>query len=175
MTEGDIAASVAELAERVARLESEREHGRLRGPIAPIDLVGVPSSEGQVTYGGNGPWDGRNVAWQVERSWADVVPLAGEQVARVLSALASGVRLRVVGELTAGTLTTGELAERLGQASSGQLFHHLRELLAAGIIHQPGRGTYALLPQQVVPMLALLSAAADLAAGVHGEPTELGS
>lgn len=169
--EPDIAALVTELAARVSRLE--REPGGHRGPITPIDLVGTPSSEGRVAYGGNGPWDGRNVAWQVERAWADVVPLAGEQVARVLSALASGVRLRIVAELTAGTLTTGDLSERLGQASSGQLFHHLRELMAAGIVHQPARGTYALRPQHVLPMLAVLSAAADLASGDANEVAEV--
>ncbi|MEW6059695.1 MAG: helix-turn-helix domain-containing protein [Actinomycetota bacterium] len=90
-------------------------------------------------------------------------------VARVLTALANGTRLRIVGELMHGPVSTGELAERLDQPSSGQLFHHLKELLAAGVIHQPVRGTYALRRQHAVPLLAVLSAASDLTPSPSGE------
>ena len=56
------------------------------------------------------------------------------------------------------------LGDRLDQPSSGQLFHHLKELLAAGVIHQPERGTYAIRREDVIPLLAALSCAIDLAA-----------
>ena len=47
------------------------------------------------------------MAWQMERSWEDVLSQAGEHVAKVVSALGSGVRLRIVGELVTGPMTTG--------------------------------------------------------------------
>ena len=77
--------------------------------------------------------------------------------------------MRIVVELFDGALSTAALAERLDQPSSGQLFHHLKELLAAGLVRQPERGTYALRAEHVVPLLGLLSAATDLG-GRRPEP-----
>jgi hypothetical protein len=54
------------------------------------------------------------------------------------------------------------VAELLGQPSTGQLFHHLKELLAAGIVHQPQRGTYSLRLAHVIPLLTMISAACDV-------------
>ncbi len=127
--------------------------------VAPQARAG----DGLVSYSGQGVWwDGRQVVWRMNRTWADVVAGTSDPVARTLSALSSTVRLRIVSELAHGPLGTGELSERLDQASAGQLFHHLRELLAVGLVHQPRRGEYALRPQHVLPMLAVLSAAIDL-------------
>lgn len=55
------------------------------------------------------------------------------------------------------------LASRIDASSTGRLFHHLKDLLAAGLVHQPVRGTYALRRTHVVPLLAALSCALDLA------------
>lgn len=89
-------------------------------------------------------------------------------------ALSSPARLRIVGALVAGEASTGDLAARLADGTTGQLFHHVKELLAAGLVHQPRRGVYALRPQHAVPLLAVLSAAIDLSAGAStpltGEP-----
>ncbi len=88
-----------------------------------------------------------------------------------LSALANGTRVRIVAELLGGPVATGELADRLDQSSSGQLFHHLKELLAAGLIHQPVRGTYAIADRHAVPLLAVLSAGIDLSMATEEEPS----
>jgi DNA-binding transcriptional ArsR family regulator len=88
-----------------------------------------------------------------------------------MAALANPTRIRIVGELLQGPVPTGELARRLEQPSAGQLFHHLKELLAAGIIHQPVRGTYAIGDRHVVPLLVLGSAAIDLATPSPEEPS----
>jgi DNA-binding transcriptional ArsR family regulator len=61
---------------------------------------------------------------------------------RSLAALASSARLDIVGELLAGLVTRQELQDRLDQATAGQLNHHLRELLSAGLVDQPRRGVY---------------------------------
>lgn len=171
----DLRDLVASLAHRVARLEEAgRAAGLAQAGRAPLDApwtdtdVAVPE-HGYVSYAGNGPWQSSAVVWQVQRSWGDVVAGAGEAVAGVLSALGSAIRVRIVGELVSGAVSTGDLAARLEQPSAGQLFHHLRELMAAGIVHQPQRGFYALRPQHVIPVLAVLSAASDLAAPSEAE------
>jgi DNA-binding transcriptional ArsR family regulator len=160
---------VAALAERVARLEGAGEPPR-RSAAAAHELLRQLTAGGSeatgaatVVYAGAGPWETSTVAWQMDRTWDDVTSASTEAIARVLSALANGTRLRIVAELLGGRLTTGELGDRLDQPSPGQLFHHLRELLAADVIHQPDRGTYEIRRQHVVPLFAVMSAAVDLA------------
>lgn len=150
---------VAELRRRVARLETDRPPPA----EAVVDLGAAPPERGRIAYSGTGPWDGRSVVWQMERSWDDLTTGDAHGVARVLTALASPIRLRIVGELTVGPASTGDLADGVDAGTSGQLFHHLKELLAAGLVHQPRRGIYALRPQHVLPLLAIWSAASDLA------------
>ena len=55
------------------------------------------------------------------------------------------------------------LQEVLGDATSGQLYHHLRDLQAARLLVQRVRGQYELAPTAVVPVLAILAIAFDLA------------
>ena len=72
---------------------------------------------------------------------------------------------------TGGPATTAQLTAQLDQPSTGQLFHHLKELLTAGLVHQPVRGTYAVRRQDVIPLLIALAAAAEVAAsGGYLEP-----
>lgn len=160
--------NLAELEERIARLE-RAAHAAAPDPAPrpahfPFDL-GDDADANVVTYAGHGRRDGDPVAWQVKRAWEDVLAAAdgGDGLAAALSALASGPRLRIVAALARGPIATGDLAERVGQSGTGQLFHHLKELLAAGIVHQPQRGVYAIRPAQLVPVLAIVSAAMDVA------------
>lgn len=99
-----------------------------------------------------------------------MAPAAGDAV-RVLAALGSPIRLRIVATLLERDATTGELADRLDDPSTGQLFHYLNELLAAGVIHQQVRGAYAVLCQNVIPLLAVLAAAGDVATSGQVEPS----
>lgn len=160
----EIGDRIADLAERVTRLEAKQSSS----PTPVVHELDERPSVGEVRYSGSGPWQDRAVVWQMERSWDEVVSHDVETLARVFGALASPGRLRIVAALTAGTTGTSELATRVDAATSGQLFHHLKELLAIGIVHQPRRGHYALRPQHVLPILAAVSAAIDLAP--PGEP-----
>ncbi|MBN2176058.1 MAG: winged helix-turn-helix transcriptional regulator [Demequinaceae bacterium] len=178
--------ALAALAERVARLEAAAmETSSPRATPFPFDL-GDSADADLVTYSGHGTREGDPIAWQTRRTWKDVLEAAGEGefagdgIAAALNALASGPRLRIVAELVHGAVATGNLAERLGQSgasqgSTGQLFHHLKELLAAGIVHQPQRGVYAIRPAHVVPLLTVLSAAMDLTHNTSSIPQQEGS
>jgi len=63
--------------------------------------------------------------------------------------------------------TSAELQEALGRdqeaATSGHLYHHLRELQAARLITQRRRGEYELAAQAVIPILTILAAALHVA------------
>ncbi len=170
-----LARIVADLAARVERLENpariaEPPDTRLAQGL--IDSIGGDGAgPAIVVYAGAGPWGGGIVAWEMRRPWDEVRGTTDENAARVLTALANGTRLKIVSELLGGELATGELVERLALPSSGQLFHHLKELLAAGIVHQPVRGTYAIRREHAVPLLAVLAATLDLVGPVlRGEP-----
>src|SRR5262245_46477472 len=96
-------------------------------------------------------------------SWeTTLAATAHDDFATVFAALGNPVRLRIVAALATADLTTSALAELLGQPSTGQLFHHLKELLSAGIVHQPQRGTYALRHAHVIPLLTMICAACDV-------------
>ncbi|MER5869985.1 winged helix-turn-helix domain-containing protein [Streptomyces sp. NPDC002044] len=83
----------------------------------------------------------------------------GAGTAESLAALGSPVRLRLLREILAGRRTAAELTALDGVGTSGQVYHHLRQLTAAGWVHPVGRGRHEVPGARVVPLLVLLSAA----------------
>jgi DNA-binding transcriptional ArsR family regulator len=171
----ETARALTDLTARVAALEAAASApARPPGDTQVVEqlvhrLEGGDGKAETLVYAGVGGWDGQTLAWQVERDWAEIRSAPAEHSATVLAALANPTRVRIAAELLRHGLTTAELAQRLDQPSSGQLFHHLKELLAAGVIHQPERGTYAVRHQHVIPLLAVLSAVMDLRPSVSWE------
>lgn len=70
---------------------------------------------------------------------------------------------RVRSLLADGPRSTSALQEAAELASTGQLYHHLRTLTHSGLVEQDGRGSYRVNGRAVVPVLVLLTAAADVA------------
>ncbi|MCO5971174.1 helix-turn-helix domain-containing protein [Actinoallomurus soli] len=161
------------LAERLARLE-ERV-ARLEG-APPADTTGAPAESGAL-WALEGLKDrapapgavlftgavdlptGEHYEWQEGRTAEDLLTADWTQGAAVLAALAHPVRLLLLREILLGTRTTAELGEHEQLGTSGQLYHHLRQLVAAGWLRAEGRGEYAVPAGRVVPLLALLLAA----------------
>ena len=117
--------------------------------------------EGVVAYAGHAALAAGPVRWQVG---APVEPLLGAdwaEVAARLDALAHPVRLRLAQLALQGTETTAELAADADLGTTGQLHHHLRQLVAAGWLQSAGRGRYRVPAQRVVPLLAIVAAARD--------------
>jgi DNA-binding transcriptional ArsR family regulator len=128
------------------------------------------SGERVVGYGGSGETENGVVLWQARRAWDEILGADPGPLAAVFSALANPMRIRIVAALAERALTTRLLLEALEEPTTGQLFHHLRDLLAADLVFQPVRGTYAIRHQHVVPLLAGLSAALDLGHHSSTEP-----
>ncbi|MCB9763016.1 MAG: winged helix-turn-helix transcriptional regulator [Alphaproteobacteria bacterium] len=156
-----------QLAARVAALEAllAPAPGELDvGLLSRLRRVGGGGEiEGGVQFAGSVSIAGRRAVWQAEREAAELVERAGD-LSDVLSALAHPARLAIVVALLAGPLDAAELEERVALGSTGRLYHHLKELLRAGVVTQPRRSRYELPARQVVPLLAMLSAALDLGA-----------
>ena len=168
----ELAAEVAELRDRIGAIESTPRGAAPRLSVAELvpalrELLPDEGSppDGVVVYAGLGPRGESEVAWQMGRRWQDVLAADRTRSSRSLAALASPARLDIVGELLAGPLSRQELQDRLDQSTAGQLNHHLRELLSAGLVDQPKRGVYQVPVHHVIPVLTLLCCAADVAAG----------
>ncbi|MEF9904944.1 ArsR/SmtB family transcription factor [Streptomyces sp. P9-A2] len=82
-----------------------------------------------------------------------------QDAAEAFAALGHPVRLRLLREILGGRRTAAELAELDGVGTTGQIYHHLRQLTGAGWLHTTGRGRHEVPAGRVVPLLVLLSAA----------------
>jgi hypothetical protein len=125
-------------------LRSAETRGNDSGGVVFAGQVVLPNEE---TY-----------AWQIE-SDTPALLASDWSVAHVpLAALAHPIRLQVLKALIEGKRDTQSLASLPNMGTTGQLYHHLKELEAAGWIRQPRRGEYIVLAERVIPLLAILSA-----------------
>lgn len=95
------------------------------------------------------------IRWQYGLYAEELLGKEWSELARPLEALGHPVRLELVRVILAGTQTTAELLELEQFASSGQLYHHLRQLVSAGWLSSPRRGFYEVPAARIVPLLVL--------------------
>ncbi len=120
-------------------------------------------AEGAVTYAGAYRSPNGDFIWQSERPAPLLLHAPVEELSAVLAALGQSARLKIVQHLLEhGPSERGTLQELIGTASSGQLYHHLNALLDAGVIVLLRRGVYSVRAENLIKLLALLSAAYDL-------------
>jgi len=77
----------------------------------------------------------------------------------VLAALGHPVRLMILREILGGIDTVADLGTVEGFGTTGQLYHHLRQLVAAGWLQSGGRGRYEVPAVRVVALLVVLAVA----------------
>ncbi|NQX05748.1 winged helix-turn-helix transcriptional regulator [Rathayibacter sp. VKM Ac-2856] len=166
----DLAAELDELRERVERIESA-------GPVAAAPGTADPTQDdplwaltalkqripapGGVVFAGAVATPAGPVEWQYglstdaffERDWGSSPGPAA------LAALGSPVRLRFLQAVAGGVETVAQLAESEGAGTTGQIYHHVNQLVAAGWLEARGRGRYGIPPERLVPLLTILLAA----------------
>ena len=133
----------------------------LRGRKGPRyvrdDVAGALSFTGVARIGDS------EVLWTAEHGLPEVWDAELGDLARLLAALGHPARLALVRAVLAGVATSQELAATTGVGSTGQLYHHLKDLIAVGVVEQAGRNRYRIEPAKVVPLLVILAAAGDVA------------
>ncbi|UED84919.1 ArsR/SmtB family transcription factor [Streptomyces profundus] len=97
--------------------------------------------------------------WQYGQPLEALLDRDWSLAADALAALGHPVRMRLLREILAGHRTAGELAELPDLGTTGQIYHHLRQLSAAGWLTSAGRGRWVVPPVRVVPLLVVLTAA----------------
>ena len=115
---------------------------------------------------------GGDLIWQVEHPLPSVLAEGWDDAATVLAALGNPVRLEIIRRILLGGETVQQLQEISGLGTSGQLYHHLRDLQAAGLVTQRSRGRYGVAVDKVVPALIIIAAAANMGAvmSAHEQP-----
>ena len=133
---------------------------------AQLDRTEDPGEEnGLVAYAGVVRSGDSALMWEFGRTVADLLDVDVEPLSQVLAALGSAVRLDLVRSLLRGPRSSQQLQEALGMDNLGPLYYHLKELMAAGIVSQPNRNTYQVVPQRIIPFLVVLAVALDLRGG----------
>lgn len=98
------------------------------------------------------------VAWQYGLSARTLLTQDWDAASPVLAALGHPARLRLLRAVLGGQIRNADLSGLEGVGSTGQLYHHLRELVAAGWLKPAGRGSHRLPPERTVPLLIILAA-----------------
>ena len=102
---------------------------------------------------------GEQYAWQMTHTVEALLADDWSSAGTTLAALGHPVRLRLLRRVLGGARSTAELADDGELGTTGQLYHHLRQLAATGWLRSTGRGRYEIPPERVVPLLVALATA----------------
>ncbi|ANE05285.1 ArsR family transcriptional regulator [Corynebacterium crudilactis] len=101
---------------------------------------------------------GAPVSWQQTAGTTGLFEIEWEERATAFAALGHPMRLELLRHILSGIHSTAELTSIESLGTTGQLHHHLRQLLSSGWLKQSGRGSYEVPPARVVPLLACIVA-----------------
>ncbi|MDJ0315804.1 ArsR/SmtB family transcription factor [Arthrobacter antibioticus] len=178
----DHAEEIAQLRERVSALErtvvafsAPPVPRTTAGPAVLLDAMetywalNVLKSQnpepGAVLYTGNVTLPGQGVAeWQHSLSTDDLLARNWSRptASAALASLGHPVRLRLLQAIARGTVAVSELAALEGVGTTGQVYHHINQLIAAGWVYSRSRGHYGIVPERVVPLLVVVLAAGGI-------------
>lgn len=99
------------------------------------------------------------VQWQVTQPRTALMDLDWTGLASTMDALSHPARLTILQLVMSGVRTTGSLLEQESLGTTGQLHHHLRQLVAAGWLVSGRRGRYEVPLERMVPLLVIVMAA----------------
>ncbi|SMB81392.1 winged helix-turn-helix domain-containing protein [Deinococcus hopiensis] len=112
--------------------------------------------------------EGGTVAWQYGLPTQTFLVQDWDAASPILAALGSPPRLRLLRAILGGQTRNADLAQLGELGSTGQLYHHLRELVSTGWLKPAGRGIHRVPAERVVPLLVILAATEAL----HPQPEE---
>lgn len=109
---------------------------------------------GSLTLAEGGP-----IAWQQTIGTSGLIESDWSEQAAVFAALGHPVRVELLRQILSGVHHTADLAAIESLGTTGQLHHHLRQLVATGWVRQTGRGSYEIPPARIVPLLICIASA----------------
>ena len=125
--------------------------------------AGTMNQSGLVTSLGVFSSGGRQSNWIDRLDAGSLLKLAGTKEAEsVIGCVGNGDRLNLLMILLNEPKTVAELVENHGYTSTGQVYHHLKPLMANGIVCEESRGRYAVPYDKVKGLLLLLAGVSAL-------------
>jgi hypothetical protein len=97
--------------------------------------------------------DGRAAQWQEAAATEPLLARDWAESAGVFAALGNPVRLRLLRRVLDGACTAQQLTDIDGIGTTGQVYHHVRQLVSAGWLRSTGAGHYEVPVGRVVPLL----------------------
>ncbi|MGC4948856.1 ArsR/SmtB family transcription factor [Streptomyces sp. DT224] len=166
----DLEERVAELERRMAELEAAPPAPPVgEGDFWALDALKArhpvtQEADGAVLFTGavRVP-TGHRYEWQYGLLTETLFDDNWSEAAASFAALGHPVRLTLLREVLGGLRTAAELAALDGVGTTGQIYHHLRQLTGTGWLHSPERGRYEIPTGRVVPLLVVLTAARPVA------------
>ncbi len=126
---------------------------------------GADGSTGRITYLGVFASGGRQSTWMRNSvNCDDLLTLVENGTAgNVLKCIGSQEKLSILLALLRQPRTVAGLVSECGFSSTGQVYHHLKPLIAANIVTEDeNRGQYIIVPHRVQGLVMLLSGICDL-------------
>lgn len=123
-------------------LEGLRSRSGADGGVLMTGTVVLPTGEGAEWQEGFAPDALLEADWRLS--------------ADALAALGHPIRLMLLRHVACGTRTVSELAASEGLGTTGQLYHHLRQLVAAGWLRTASRGSYEIPAPKIVPLMIII-------------------
>ncbi|SDR91106.1 Helix-turn-helix domain-containing protein [Friedmanniella luteola] len=162
--------ALADLEERVRRLEARlggdepREEPAAGGTAADtfwlLDALRERDLAAAVAFGGTAAdADGAPVSWQITRGAEDLTTTDWTTSVPALAALGHPSRMQILQLVATGRArTAAELAHADGLGTTGQIYHHLRQLVGGGWLRVTTRGQHQVPPERLIPLFVVLAA-----------------
>lgn len=116
----------------------------------------VPDPGGVMMAGSVQTPKGFEARWQMAALTDEFFESDFAERAEGLTALAHPARLRIIQRLMTDAETVHDLAATGEFGTSGQIYHHLRQLVSGGWLRAAGGGRYEVPVARVVPLLTIL-------------------
>ncbi|AXK46826.1 ArsR/SmtB family transcription factor [Brachybacterium saurashtrense] len=113
---------------------------------------------GAVVFAGSVDVGAGHLEYQWGRPTGHLLDVDWAEHAESVAALGHPLRLAILRRLVDGEHTVAQLVDELDLASTGVAYHHLSALQAGGWVSSPRRGSWAIPPSRVVPLLAIITA-----------------
>lgn len=130
------------------------------------DLTEKNNSSGAISYLGIFASGGRQSNWiSHEVSTDQLLALIENKVAeKVIACIGNQDRLNILMALLKKPMTVAQLVEQCGFNTTGQVYHHLKPLLAADLLREDeqNRGGYHVVPYRVQGIIMLLAGISDM-------------
>ena len=123
---------------------------------------------GAITYLGVYTSGGRQSTWiRKDVNTDELLRLIEDRSAeRVLACIGNNDRLNLLLALLRRPMTVAQLVEECGYNSTGQVYHHLKPLIAANLVaedeHGDVKGRYIVVPHRVQGIIMLLAGISDM-------------